>query len=106
MIVRSSGGAAGGRWWPVAALAVALAPAAPWSRTAAAEGRVAATAEARLKADVTFLADDAREGRAPGTDGIEAAADYIANVFKDAGLAPAAGADGYFQRFSILGDPR
>ena len=54
-----------------------------------------------MKSDVTFLAADAQEGRAPGTKGIEASADYIANVFKKAGLKPAPGADGYFQPFSI-----
>ena len=32
-------------------------------------------AETRMKADVSFLAADAREGRAPGTKGIEASAD-------------------------------
>ena len=62
-------------------------------------------AEERLKGDVTFLAADAREGRAPGTKGIEAAADYIAEVFKEAGLKPAPGADGYFQPFTISGRP-
>ena len=61
--------------------------------------------EERLKADVTYLAADARDGRAPGTPGIEAAADYIADVFKEAGLKPAPGADGYFQPFSISGRP-
>src|SRR4051812_47356850 len=49
---------------------------------------------ARLKEDVAFLAADAQEGRAPGTKGIEASADYIAAAFKEAGLKPAAGADG------------
>ena len=34
----------------------------------------AVPAEDRLRADVSYLADDAREGRAPGTKGIEAAA--------------------------------
>ena len=62
-------------------------------------------AEERLKEDVTFLAADARDGRAPGTKGIEAAADYIAGVFKGAGLKPAPGATGYFQPFSISGRP-
>jgi hypothetical protein len=60
-------------------------------------------AEERLKADVTYLAADAREGRAPGTKGIEAAAGYIADVFQRAGLKPAPGAKGYFQPFSISG---
>jgi hypothetical protein len=58
-------------------------------------------AEERLKGDVSYLAADARDGRAPGTKGIEAAADYIAGVFKGAGLKPAPGATGYFQPFSI-----
>ncbi len=59
----------------------------------------------RLKADVTYLAADVRDGRAPGTSGIEAAADFIADTFKKAGLKPAAGANGYFQRFAISGSP-
>ena len=49
-------------------------------------------AEERMKADVTFLAADAREGRAPGTKGIEASAEYIADVFKQCG--PQAGTGG------------
>jgi hypothetical protein len=60
-------------------------------------------AEARLKADVVYLADDAREGRGTGTKGIDEAADYIATVFKEAGLKPAPGAEGYFQPFSVRG---
>jgi hypothetical protein len=60
-------------------------------------------AAARMKADVTFLAADEQEGREPGTKGIEASADYIANVFKKAGLKHAPGALGYFQPFSISG---
>jgi hypothetical protein len=63
-------------------------------------------AAARLKADVSFLAADAREGRAPGTNGIEDAARYIADTFRQQGLKPAPGADGYFQRFSLTGRPR
>ncbi len=65
----------------------------------------------RLKWDVTYLAADERDGRAPGTKGIEAAADYIAHVFGEAGLKPAPGAQGFFQPFTIkgrakLGDPQ
>jgi hypothetical protein len=67
--------------------------------------RVVAPAEARLRTDVTFLADDAREGRAPGSAGIEAAAEYVAAAFKEAGLKPAEGLDGYFQPFSLTGSP-
>ena len=64
---------------------------------------LASPAVGRMKADVTFLAADAQEGREPGTKGIEVSADYIANVFKKAGLKPAPGADGYFQPFFISG---
>lgn len=62
-------------------------------------------AETRLKADVGFLAHDEREGREPGTKGIEAAADYIASVFQQAGLKPAPGPQGYFQQFTLGGNP-
>src|SRR5204862_8191597 len=39
----------------------------------------------RLKSHVTWLADPAREGRYAGTPGAAAAADYIANQFKEIG---------------------
>jgi len=67
--------------------------------------RIVGPAEARLRGDVTFLADDAREGRAPGSNGIEAAAEYVAAGFKEAGLKPAPGLDGYFQPFTLSGNP-
>ena len=62
-------------------------------------------AEMRLREDITYLAADAREGRAPGTNGIEAAADYIAKTFQAAGSSPRRVADGYFQNFTIGGHP-
>jgi hypothetical protein len=89
--------------------AAALILAAPASRPEAADAHArkeSVGASARLRADVAFLADDAREGRAPGTRGIEAAADYIADQFKKAGLEPAPGADGYFQPFTVQGGMR
>ena len=42
-------------------------------------------------AHVRFLADDKLEGRDVGTKGYEAAADYVAAQFEQAGLAPGAG---------------
>lgn len=60
--------------------------------------------QARLKADVSYLADDAREGRGPGTKGLDAAADYIADSFKKSGLKPASGASEYFQEFELPGE--
>ncbi|AGA30862.1 M20/M25/M40 family metallo-hydrolase [Singulisphaera acidiphila] len=89
--------------WPALAPAI-LALACSWQAVHA-EDRSPSPAEIRLKSDVSYLADDAREGRGPGTQGIEAAADYIAAEFKQIGLKPAAGADGYFQPFTISGSP-
>lgn len=59
--------------------------------------------EKRMKADVDWLADPAREGRGVATAGIEASADYIAQRFKDLGLKPLKGAVDYFQPFTIPG---
>ena len=55
---------------------------------------------------LSYLAADAREGRAPGTKGIEASADYIADTFRRLGLKSAPGAEGYFQEFSLSGSPK
>jgi hypothetical protein len=84
---------------PGLALAVALVslsgtPAAaqsrhPWS-----------TADAQVRADERYLADDARQGRGVGTEGINQAADYIARAFARAGLKPG-GTDGWFQPFEL-----
>src|SRR2546430_6976936 len=59
--------------------------------------RVAAHLQAEdLKADVSFLASDALQGRATPSPGLDAAAEYIASRFRRAGLEPV-GDDGYFQ---------
>ena len=103
------------RWFPATAAVVVLllagpvsggedkAPATPTAPAALTPAPVPSPAEARLKSDVAFLADDAREGRAPGSAGIEASAAYIGAVFKEVGLKPAAGASDYFQPFKIGG---
>jgi hypothetical protein len=49
-----------------------------------------------LRADVSFLASDALEGRATPSPGLDVAAEFIASQFRRAGLQPA-GNDGYFQ---------
>ena len=79
------------------------APAGTVAAPKAVEAQSASPVEARFRSDVGFLAHDAREGRAPGSAGIEAAAGYIAGMFEGAGLTPAPGADGFFQTFSITG---
>ena len=46
------------------------------------------TVQSRIEADVAWLADDAREGREAGTAGYDAAAAYVADRMKAAGLRP------------------
>lgn len=87
-----------------------LAIAVPWvvllGTVTTARSQEAEPALARLQTDVSFLADDAQEGRDPGSAGIERAAQYIAKVFKEAGLSPAPGLDDYYQPFTITGSAR
>jgi len=52
-----------------------------------------------LKADVSFLASDALQGRGTPSPGLDIAAEYVAAQFRRAGLEPA-GDDGYFQTAS------
>ncbi len=51
----------------------------------------------RMKADVTFLADDLLRGRDTGSEGHRIAANYVAAQFKQLGLAPYGENGGYFQ---------
>jgi Zn-dependent M28 family amino/carboxypeptidase len=55
-----------------------------------------------LRAHLEFLADDALEGRAPGTRGGATAAKYIATQFERLGLEPAGDSGSYFQRVPII----
>ena len=54
----------------------------------------------RIENDLSFLADDARQGRGIGTAGLDEAAQYIVTAFKAAGLEPG-GTDGFLQTFII-----
>jgi len=53
----------------------------------------------QLRADVTYLAADALEGRASGTAGNDSAATYLARRFADLGLAGLLPGGAYLQRF-------
>ena len=65
--------------------------------------RVAHALDPRLvRAHLEFLADDALEGRAPGTRGGATAAKYIATQFERLGLEPAGDSGTYFQRVPII----
>ena len=58
---------------------------------------------ARLRHDLSFLASAECEGRGPGTEGIDRAADFIADAFRQAGLKGAMPDGSFFQPFSIRG---
>ncbi|MBB5519817.1 M28 family metallopeptidase [Amphiplicatus metriothermophilus] len=60
----------------------------------------AQTSAERIRADVAWLADDARAGREAGTPGYDAAARYVAEHFASLGLEPA-GETGWFQQVSL-----
>ena len=55
----------------------------------------------RIEQDVAWLSDDAREGRGLGTDGLTAAAAYIATAFESAGFSPGGDDGTYLQRFDM-----
>jgi hypothetical protein len=54
----------------------------------------------RIRSDIYYLADDAREGRGIGTKGLDDAANYIADQMRAMDLKPAFG-DSYFQEFEM-----
>jgi Zn-dependent M28 family amino/carboxypeptidase len=78
---------------PVLLLLTAL-----WAVSAAAQPRVDA---ARLMADLTYLADDARGGRLPETPGGREARAFIERRFRALGLTPFEG--GYVRPFAFTG---
>ena len=71
--------------------------------TTAADGAStdAATIEARLFDAAQYLASDELEGRGIGTEGLNLAADYIADTFRALGLQTALWEDQPFQRFTM-----
>jgi len=96
---------------PACAAALVAAIVASGCRPGRVAGRVAVSVattadSALIRRDVAWLADDAREGRATGSAGNGAAADFIAARFAALGLEPAARVcaaacpDGWFQPFT------
>ncbi len=62
----------------------------------------AETADAgRFRDDVSWLADDAREGRGIGTAGLQEASRWLAERFREAGLSPAGEDGGWFESFDV-----
>src|ERR671910_1434932 len=71
--------------------------------TRSAGSRVAAAVDSNsLRAHLDFLADDALEGRRPGTRGAELAASYIAAQFQRLGLQPAGDSGTFYHRVPII----
>ncbi len=79
------------------------APAAdPVPAAGASEAKSLATVEL-LKKHAGFLASDELEGRCAGYPGNDKAAEYIADVFKNAGLKPGGEGGTWFQKFKVGG---
>jgi len=55
----------------------------------------------RISTHIQFLASDDLQGRLPGTEGAEQAAQYIAGEFDSYGLTPMGDGSGFFQNFNI-----
>ncbi len=73
-------------------------------RTSSAADWVAARIDGRvMQAHLRFLADDALEGRGPGTRGGTLAAKYVAAQFGRLGLEPLGDSGSYFQRVPLVG---
>jgi Zn-dependent M28 family amino/carboxypeptidase len=89
-------------WLGLAGTAVSLS-AQQSGATASAGTRVAHAIDPKvLRAHLEFLADDALEGRKPGTRGGVTAAKYIASQFERLGLQPAGDSGSYFQQVPII----
>jgi hypothetical protein len=86
--------------WARLAVLTALAAglAAPHTGLAAEE---ASAVEARLAGAAKYLSSDALEGRGVGTQGLDLAAQYIANEFRDIGLKTDLFDGGPFQTFNV-----
>ncbi|MBE0655606.1 MAG: M28 family peptidase, partial [Bacteroidales bacterium] len=57
-----------------------------------------------LTEKLTYIASDELKGRMTGSEGIQMAADYISNIFKDQGLVALAGHDGYTWPFDFVSE--
>ncbi len=94
------------RYWFFVSFLTAYSTAAAAQQTTPSAGTAARAAGAVspqvLRAHTEFLADDAVEGRRPGTRGGELAARYIATQFQRLGLEPAGDSGTYYHRVPII----
>jgi hypothetical protein len=85
-------------------LAAPGSPSAPPSAPVLGLGAAKALAtEDLLRGHAMYLASDELEGRCAGYPGNDKAAEYIAEVFRKAGLKPGGDAGGWFQKFRVGG---
>jgi peptidase M28-like protein/PDZ domain-containing protein len=82
---------------PLGLVAALVATVHPLAQTDA----VSEVSESKYMAHVKYLASDDLAGRGNGTPGLERAAEYIAEQFRNAGLAPGLGSS-WFQPFRIV----
>jgi hypothetical protein len=73
---------------------------------AGAEGQAEAGRRERLRQAVEWLAAPEREGRGPGTPGIDAAADWVARQFQAIGVRPPDAEPTAFQAFAMTLDAK
>jgi hypothetical protein len=83
------------------AAALCLATSTPLSAQACPDPATLTRGTVGALAHVRYLADDALEGRAVGTQGARCAARYVADQFAAIGLEPAGTESNYFQTFPI-----
>ncbi|HBZ70605.1 MAG TPA: hypothetical protein DEP35_13100, partial [Deltaproteobacteria bacterium] len=69
-----------------------------WTRSIPEAPTIDAT---EVAGDVGWLADDAREGRGLGTRGLDSAAHYLADGFRDAGLEPGGPGGSFLSPFEM-----
>jgi hypothetical protein len=69
----------------------------------AVSAQAAELSETRMRHDIGLLASDEFEGRGVTTEGINKAADFIANEFRKVGLKPGGKNGSYFQPFTMPG---
>ena len=66
----------------------------------AADNNNAAVVE-RVGGDIQYLASEELQGRAPGSDGLQKAADYMRDAFKEAGLTSGVEDGSFYQPFQV-----
>ncbi len=95
------GGAAGQAQSATTANAKAMQVPAIAGMPPAAQRAVQSIDSEKIRAHVKYLADDALEGRGPGTRGDQMAAKYIADQFADYGLKPAGDNGSWYQKVPL-----